>query len=369
MKENCVVRKLLNVIAMSGEFPYCSLSLIGNERELRKRVKQMQEIQTYRNTLTGQTLTCKALTVSGKGRRKTIRISRDACKLLFWTDAVSFYAGHYANYNFRGDLQHIDRSHRVAECIAMLDRAQFSVACANWDEIRALPADTFVLSRGLKMNNDTAPEVDKKLVFTRITGVLKTSDMLYAVYNMRNREMKWNGAGELKIKCEIDCIQNSRYCEAVIFGTDYSCGAHLMEQSYIRNKSYRFSSLYYNIYFIPLDKNGISLLKILRLPDHNNILLDAIFGKNRSDPAYHYFVYHHRLDGKYIYSFVDSNINELYRFKDSVEFYTEYSFTILCLEFQYAFIKQYFAGIKNIEIKILHLQALVDYFKKHGVNI
>ena len=75
-------RRLIEMLAVTGEFPVSSLYLFGSQRTMRELVRRMTEIQQYRNTETGETVTCRLLTLSGKGRNKAVRLLKSGFQIL-----------------------------------------------------------------------------------------------------------------------------------------------------------------------------------------------------------------------------------------------------------------------------------------------
>ena len=115
---------LLAILSATGEFPYASLRLLGNERWLRAMVHKLTNRQTLYNSESGARITCKLLNLSGKGSGKTIRLTKAAFPILEWISpkALVMYLDLYNNHKFSGDSAHIERNHRIAESAAMCMR-------------------------------------------------------------------------------------------------------------------------------------------------------------------------------------------------------------------------------------------------------
>ena len=69
--------ELLTLLSVVGEFPNCSIHLLGRERVYKALISKLTEKQTFSHAETGQKLTTKLLTISGKGGAKTVRLYRN----------------------------------------------------------------------------------------------------------------------------------------------------------------------------------------------------------------------------------------------------------------------------------------------------
>ena len=74
--------EMLTILSVVGEFPNCSIHLLGRERVYQSLVAKLTEPQTFCQTETGKQLTTKLLTLSGKRGDKTVRLYRKALPIL-----------------------------------------------------------------------------------------------------------------------------------------------------------------------------------------------------------------------------------------------------------------------------------------------
>ena len=111
---------LIRLLSVVGEFPYFSMKLFGDEHVYRKLISKLSQKQSYCHTDTGEVITCKLLTVSGKGDAKTVRLYRKALPVLEWYRASDYYLEAFRNHSFTGNAGNRDRNHRVSEAVAML---------------------------------------------------------------------------------------------------------------------------------------------------------------------------------------------------------------------------------------------------------
>lgn len=78
------VHRLVTVLSFVGEYPAHSHHLLGKERVMKELVHRLTTAQTFRNDETGEEHTCRLLTITGKGREKTIRFYKAGLAILGW---------------------------------------------------------------------------------------------------------------------------------------------------------------------------------------------------------------------------------------------------------------------------------------------
>ena len=96
IKPGSHVHTLITVLALAGEFPMSSLGLLGSVRSYKDLIHKLTKEQTFRIPDADERITCRLLTVSGKGKLKTIRFTR-------LVGAITYPGGCYAVYNSRGE--------------------------------------------------------------------------------------------------------------------------------------------------------------------------------------------------------------------------------------------------------------------------
>ena len=106
---------------------------------------------------------------------------------------------------------------------------------------------------------------------------------------------------------------------------------------------------------MPLDRNGVRLLKMLVIPDWNEMLLAALFepgqrSYNKGAMENDAFV-----DGRMILSHLDSDIARLIRFRDALDYHTGLA-TVLCFPWQVEFLRPYIGG--HAELRELGMDAV-----------
>ena len=358
------LHRLVTMLSVVGEYPVCSLYLLGNERVYKALVHKLTRQEAIRNCITGEELTCRLLTVTGRAQSKSIRLYKGALPILDWLhqEAYRYYMASFWNHRFPGDLNHRERNHRVAEAVAFCMRARLEFrqymlpSLQNRDRIEIIPEDpVFYQSKDLKR---VGGDEMNKTMFTRLVGALFYGDNCYAVYNTRNAVMKWSGMGEFKTLhhlLEIGRLNGriTNIDSALLIGTDYSVAmGTLLESGKNRRLEFRFDSIYQHIHFVPMDEYGIRLLRILILPDWKNRLLDLLFERDNRSYDQGYFEYDAYIDGVYIFSHLDGDLARLMRFREAV--HSQYKrYEVVCFTHQMAFIREYLGdcvGIKTIDL-------------------
>ena len=308
--------RLVEVISVCGEYPYRSLCILGNERELRGRVKQMSEPQKYRFENADRDVECCAFTLSGKGKMKNIRLRKEALPLLREIGTADSYLRRFSPGSFRGDYSHIDRTHRNAEIIAMFYMAGVTVTEGREPLLAGAGQSFFMLAKGVK--SDGIDSINKT-GFTRLSGVFYCGDIKYAVYNTRDRAMRWDGGGERKVYEMIKAEPYYGVGGAIVFCRDLPTGFKVFRQEYIKNSTLRLSGIYGICQFFTFDRTGIASLRMFALPDWYRRIQAKVFG-NSSGAGWefgHGTEFYDVFDGEtYWQLFADGDFRRLQEIKD-----------------------------------------------------
>ena len=318
-EKGTVAWRLVEVISVCGEYPYRSLCILGNERELRKRVKQMSEPQKYRFENGGPDVECCALTLSGKGRMKNIRLRKEALPLLREIGTADSYLCRFPPGSFRGDYSHIDRAHRNAEIIAMCYMA--GVTVMEGDETLSAGAGQsfFMLAKGVK--SDGLDSINKT-GFTRLSRVLYCGNVKYAVYNTRDRAMRWDGGGEQKVCEQLHADAYYGFGGAIVFCRDLRIGFQVFRQEHIKNSTLKLSRIYGSCRFFTLDPVGVAALKLSVLPGWYDRIRQVVFANCKLPPSSYAdpSTFYDAFDGEqYWLLFADGDFRRLQEFRRAVK--------------------------------------------------
>lgn len=354
------VWQLITMLSFVGEFPYRSLQLLGNERVLKALINRLISPQIYHNTLTDDTMTCRLLTVSGKGPHKTIRLYKGALPILEWIhpNAYRYYMDAFWNHRFPGDTAHRERNHRVAEAAALCIRSGMEVRpyllpkLQNRELLSVIPSQTSMyLAKDLKKVGEA--EMNKTM-FTRMVGSVFSSGSCYALYNTREAVMKWSGMGEFKTLHSL--METARMNagislvdSAILIGQSEEIALNtLMESDKNRRMEFGFDSIYRHIHFIPMSAYGIRQLRLFSVPDWKAQLLDLLFEPEVRSYDRGLFEYDACVNGVYIISHLDGDIARLVRFKEAIRNQTG-RFEVLCYPHQLHFLREYLGQLVTVK--------------------
>lgn len=361
------VHRLVTILAVVGEIPTKSAHLLGNERVYKALIHKLTSVQCFRNSITGEELTCRLLTITGKGQEKTVRFYKGGLPILRWIGAEEYYLQSFWGHKFPGDDYHRDRNHRIAEVGMMCLNAGIEIRpyllpkLQNKELLSIVPAEpSFYLARDIKRVGQT--EMNKTM-FTRTVGALFSGPRCYAVYNTRNAVMKWSGMGEFKTLQNLIEIarQNARinHVDSALLFTESDTVAMntLLESDRSKRREFRFDSIYHHIHVIPMTDHGLRLLQLITIPDWNEQLLDLLF--EPEDRSYNKgnFEYDACVEGVFVLSHLDGDIARLIRFREAVRTRTG-KFEVLCYPSQVQFLREYLG--QNVSLKTIDMNSVEE---------
>ena len=374
------VNTLLTVLSFVGEYPVTALGLLGSVRSYKDLIYKLSMPQEFRFPGKEERLTCRLLTVSGKGKRKTIRLHKSALPLLkYWDeDAYETYMTEYDDHTFSGNARHVERNHLVAESAVMCIKAGIKANPLDTpevmdDDIRSLQIDApyFYFSRELKRVNDYEMN---KIRFTRLAGAIVYPGGAYAVYNHREGMQRWMGEGELKIKLHLQEIffpmkgfEFPLREAAIMFGADYEVALDMLgEMKETKNLSNGLFSVYKNIFFVPQNEFGIKLLRVLTTPDWKEQILEGLFEDDDRSYDRGNFTYDAYTDGIFQLSFLDGDISRLFRFREAI-LDREGKFKVICYPEQVSFLQKYLAD--GVLLSTVNMESIEDYLETKGKSL
>lgn len=359
--------RLLTLLSVVGELPNSSVHMLGNDRVYKALISKMTTTQKVRNLQTETEITCRVLTTTGKGSYKTIRLYKPALALLDWvhSGALGYYLNSFWNHKFPGDMAHRERNFRVTEAVIMCMNAGIEFRpymlpkLQNREMLRITPDyPSLYLSKDIKRVGEFETN---KTQFTRMVGAIFTGDRCYAVYNTRGSVMKWHGQGEYKALISLTEISRLNagifdVDSAILFGESDTVALNTIEESENnKRKSFRFDSTYQHIHFVPMNADGVRLLRILSVTDLNAKLMDLLFEPEERSYNRGRFEYDAYINGVYVLSHLDGDIARLIRFNDAVSAQSVKS-EILCYPCQVDFIREYMD--RHVSIKIIDMDLV-----------
>lgn len=360
------VSRLIEILAIVGEFPMTSRHLLGKERFLYTLCYELNKVQDYLVPNTGARFRCQLLQLSGRGKRKSIRFHKRALPMLEYLDpkAYRFYMDTYENHHLRTDEEHTNRNHRVAEVVAMCLLAGIEVRPSlipklskEKRSVKVFEVPCFYLGKSIKKLNI---EGLNKLRYARFTGLVFYRTGCYTVYNTGDAVMKMTDEGERKVQLELAdlCALNAQYDNlrsCLFLGRDYQIAQKILNSlDDAPNSAKTFFTVYHSIHFIPVNEFGVRLTRVLTQPNALQMILKKVFrGKSLSGGSGD-FPYDAEGNGVFYLNFLDGDINKLRRFKQYVP--DEISWCVVAypeqLEFLRAFLGAH-ARVKLIDISTI----------------
>jgi len=353
--------------------PVSTLSLLGSGRVLLALAHKLESVQDIRFEASGQVLRVKLLQISGRKGRRSIRLYKKglAALDLLRPGLYNWYMDRFRNHNFTNDLSHTERNHRVAEAIAAcfvagVETDPYTLPLLQKEAIRRTVPDTpcFYVARDFK---NTADETNKTM-YARIVGSLFYPGGCFAVYNTRNAVMKWNGLGEVKASANLQELARmnagiDEVSSALLFGNNAEVALKtILESDKSRRLELRFDRIYRQVHFIPLDRDGIRLIRLLILPDWNERLLTALFNNSQRSFNLGTMEYDAIIGDKMILSHLDGDITRLIRFREALSQGT-YKADVVCYPWQAGFVRSYLSGLAGI--RELGMDAVEDTLYVH----
>ncbi len=364
--------RLLTVISIVGEYPVRQLQLLGSKRSMRELVLKLTRKQIYKNMETDEMIQCELLSVSGKGKLKTIRFRQEGLKMLSWLypGAYEYYMAATGNHTFSGTM--VERIHKIAEALAVSMMAGYEIRPGmlpallldNQENIITYPS--FYTS--IELKQISVLEADKTQ-FSRMVGALFGNNRGICVYNIRSSKMKWRSGGEIKARVSIEsvCKMNSDIVDCtscIMLGESEEIAMRTMMSEDPRTFGRgTLADVYKHIHFIPLSQEGIMQLRLMNHPNWNEKLKDAFFRKDLQTKG------SESIDcdavdenGLYILNHMDGDLVRLRRFYFGAQ---GKKALILCFEHQREFLEGFFDGkalVKAVDPKLVEDDMKLSFY-------
>lgn len=177
--------------------------------------------------------------------------------------------------------------------------------------------------------------------------------------------MKWSGRGEFKAKQALGEVSrmNAGVPEvdsAILFGANAQTAVGtLCEADESKKKEYRFDSIYDHIHYVPLDQEGIRLLRFFLIPRWKEELLEMLFDADQRSYNAGRFEYDALVDGVYILAHFDGDIARLIRYREGIE-NVDAQHEVLCFPHQVGYLRSYLGN--RVRIKTIDIQTIENEF-------
>ena len=361
--------RLLHILVATTEYPARSLHLLGSGRyyeALIHRLETPQEFRSADGTVLGR---FKVLNVSGRHEKRTIRLNKAALPLLthLHPNALDYYMAASGGHRFSGNSDHILRNHRVAESLvlcmasgAMALPYQLPPLQKSIIQHTVPTSPSFYIAREVKKLEKTELS---KTIFTRLTGALFSHGTCFAVYNTRDSVMKWSGMGEFKTANHLTEVARmnagvDRVDRALLLGQGNNVAlTTLLSSANRRRMDLRFDRIYPHIHFIPMDRQGVRLLRLLLQPDWQEQLLSALFPPELRPDTPGSIECDAKRGDILILSHLDGDLARLLRLKQALE-HISAPVELLCFPWQTPFLREYLGN--RVQLRELAIEMLED---------
>lgn len=359
--------KIIMLLLITGEFPFRSLGLLGNERSIKETAVRMTQLHDIHIKDSEKTYRCRLITISGKSTLKTLRLCRAGFELIAdeMPDLFKSYLLDTNGHRFHGEPYRIERHHRIAETYLMCMRSGIECRTHLLPQLQKqekkyldFSGPAFYSSRTIKRLG--VDEMNKSK-YIRLVGAIFSQAGLYEIYNSRSDVMEWYGQGEDKsiLIMEDLCRYNFPMSEshrAIIFGNEYDVAIRTLQRFADGDKYVQLDLLgYQSMHFIPMDESGTKLLQIMMLKNWDQKLLRLIF-ESRYMPEVKEFKYDARINDVYVMSFFDCDIIKLTSFFKTVT-QENVKWEVACFDTQLPFLRKYLgdkAVIRSFPLDLIH---------------
>lgn len=278
--------KLLKAVALCGEFPYCSLHMLG--------VKHIWAVETVRALTKAE-----YIALFGKGQQKGIRLTRAGYDIV--RQIGDAYKQQY-DYMVGGsvlqsDWEHAWKRQRVAEAMLLMEKSSVLVMHALKPALKK-PDDKPYLdneeSGGSlfytpKEVKSVAPEDLDKIRGARMTGLCVLRSGIYSVYNISDGSAFYKLLDDGQMRALIQRLVKpngwrraretdieSLGMRSIVIGRNVDAGVKLIQENLKNGKrlAMELGEAFVTAHFVPLNDIGVGMLRIMQHEDFADRLLD-----------------------------------------------------------------------------------------------
>ena len=361
------IYSIFTLISVVGEFPTSSLSLLMSYELARKMILIWSTRQDVVGD-NGQVIkNCRLFSVVGDGKKKRIRIHSSAFKVLEWINMYEYYYNNFVLKRFPSNNEIIARKFSEAEATAVLFKAgceirPYIIPKLQNEKRLQRKLTGAVLYASLQVKTFKTYLINTIIRGSKITNLFITYDEAYAVYNLRNEPLEKAMKSELKTKLFISNLLDLNYKiskkdNAIFIGKNYPVALKTLRNFEKKSKrALRLDDIFLNVFFIPYTDFGVKLASLFRVKNYRTEILRLIFRDDFTKEDESMTTYSIYKNGRYYFSFLDSNVAKLMRFKDFMSKEIE-NYFVVCYEEQESFVREYMgerAKIMKVKIDEIH---------------
>lgn len=344
--------RVLSLICMSGE---CS------EEALRILLPQ----DNYRQKLLYKMISDKLITRYQKDGVYGYRLAKKGKDYLLLMDKerFGFFLLDGADFSMRRPiLRYRLRQHRISETLAMMESAveiyrdRKELIFEEYTE-QAFQQSAFFVAREVKAQKD----LTRKIVSSKMTGVWVNQEEASICYNMANNLPEWHENLENRTEILIRSMlrkEGVEHLDALIFGNDMSAAAKILSDGNMQRQL--MVSSFERFCFIPMDRNGLLLLEMLKDKNAYEDLCcilteDFIFSEEENQVINDGY----NNDGKPVLICVDCDLKRLVQFISQLDFIGQTG-EVICFDFQKEVVKEYCG--KNAKVAAVDFEKFQENF-------
>ena len=325
--------RVLSMICMSGE---CS------EEALRIILPQ----DNYRQKLLYKMISDKLITRYQKDDVVGYRLAKKGKDYLLLMDKerFGFFLLDGADFSMRRPvLRYRLRQHRISETLAMMENAieiyrdRKELIFEEFTE-QAFQQSAFFVAREVKAQKD----LTRKIVSSKMTGVWVNREETWVCYNMADTLPEWHENLENRTEILIRSMlkkDGEEHLDALLFGNDMSSAAKVLADGNMQRQL--MLSPFERFCFIPMDRNGLLLLEMLKDKNVCEDLYCILTEDFRiSEEENHVINDGYNNDGKPVLVCVDCDLKRLVQFISQLDF-TGQTGEVICFDFQKEAIREY----------------------------
>ena len=352
--------RVLALVALSGECAEEALTLLLPQESYRQKVLRR---------LLEERLLSKYQKDGVKGYR-LMRKGKETLLQLEW-ERFSFYLADGADFSMRrAGLTQRQRQHCISEILAIMERAEILMDRSKKQPIfenipmqsGELSQDAFFHPKEVKAQADFT----RKIISSKMTGVLLSQAEVWLCYNMQAAVPKWFETVENRADILIQSILRSKQLcfngtNALLFGRGMQQAVQCLEDAKMRVTI--LNAPFQRFCFIPLDENGILLLKLMYDAEAYQSLL-AVLAEDLQQKEGQPFIIQdgYNQNGQPALICVDCDLKRL------IQFQTQFSYLgvqgeVICFDFQKEAIEKYCGEqtkISTVNLETVRKNFLAD---------
>lgn len=388
-------RDILSMLCLAGEYPMDKLWMCPSQSEsaIERAVYRLINdgvigIAGTRSRAQSESRALKRTSKNeGAIRSIRLRISRhteDGEPVIYETirkELGQEYLDNYlrisGNHTMSADKQKIYRRHRVAEIMTMCKRANIEVRPWCMPDLEnsesKITGRCFYDSIQIK---DSVKTENYDIRNARLHGLIVSPGGAYVTYNIDKSLM--NGTHRIEHKSTTACSsvlnlhweppyklgRNRRMFDAVqsvVIGADYDVALRVLREAESKKSRYlNLFKVYDDVYFIPQDNNGVSILKMITSENWRDRMIRAIIrpeminSRGRTCDTL-------LPDGTNILACFDGNITLLKLLKSTLK-KPEEKHLLLCFDWQEEFLRTYFGD--KVGIRSYPTERILSEFER-----